>query len=252
MTKLLNLVIILLAAALIAVILLPQIEENRPRVVRFACDSTVAGLPLIVGVEQGMFADNRVIPELHFYSDPDQALADLFAGEYDVGIFPWTTAIRHVAEGGETLRVFMSGEFRATLPVDAIIVPAASKIKDIPGLQRRKLGYPPQLRHCIKPFLLQTGLPVELVTTTELSLSELLPQLAAGEIDAAWLLEPLICELDTVAFRVLESGALPRHVSAPFPGAAVGFSTEYMNDNKVLLSRLKLATDAASAFADAQ
>lgn len=252
MTKLLNLVIVLLVAALVAVILVPQIEEGRPRTIRFVCDSTVTGLPFIVGAEQGIFADNRIIPELHYYSDPDQALAALLAGEYDVGAFPWTAVLRHIAEGGDTLRVFMSGEFRATLPVDAIVVPVKSKVKDIPGLQRQRLGYPPQLRDCIKPFLLNTGLPVELVTAVEMPLLELLPRLNAGEVDAVWLIEPLICGLDTTALRIIETGVLPRHVSAPFPGTAFGFSTDFMNENKALLSRLKLSTDAAAAFADAQ
>jgi ABC-type nitrate/sulfonate/bicarbonate transport system substrate-binding protein len=250
MTKLLNIFIVLLSVALVAVILYPQIQDSRPRVLRLACDSTVASLPFIVGIEESLFIHNRIVPELHFYSDPDAALADLFAGNVDVGIFPWSEVMRHAADKGETLRVFMSLEYRVTLPVDAIVVTQQSKIKDIAGLSKRKLGYPPQLRGCIRPFLLQSSLPTELVTTVELPLGELTAQLAAGAIDAAWLIEPLICGLDTTAFRVLQAGALPKYVSAPFPGAAVGFTTEFMNSNKVLLNRLKISADATAAFSE--
>ncbi|MFO7637951.1 MAG: ABC transporter substrate-binding protein [bacterium] len=250
MTKLLNIAIVLLTAGLVAVILVPQLQEGRPRVVRFACDSTIASLPFFVAEDRGLFADNRIIPEIEFYSDPDLALAELLAGKADVGVFPWITAIQHVSEHEETLRVFMSQDFRATIPVDAIVVTKASRIGTIKDLQRQKLGYPPQLRGAIQPFLLQADLPAELVTTIELPLSQLTASLASGDIGAAWLIEPLVAMLDTSQFRVLEIGALPKFVSAPYPGAAVGFSPEFMNTGKVMLSRLKLSLDAAASFAD--
>ncbi|MFO7675485.1 MAG: ABC transporter substrate-binding protein [bacterium] len=250
MTKLLNIVIVLLAVVLVGVILYPQVQASRPKVIRFACDSTVACLPFIIGIEESLFVNNRIIPELQFYSDPDEALADLFAGKVDVGIYPWASVLKRAVEDGDTLRVFLSEEFRITLPVDAIVTTRKSRISSIAGLQKRKLGYPPQLRGYIKPFLLQSALPPELVATVELPLQELLPGLAAGTIDAAWLLEPFLCSLDTTQLLVLQTGALPKYVSAPFPGAAVGFSTEFMNSDKVLLSRLKISTDAAAAYAE--
>jgi ABC-type nitrate/sulfonate/bicarbonate transport system substrate-binding protein len=253
MTKLLNIVITLLAVALVAVILYPQIQDSRPKAVRFACDSTAASLPLLIGVEDSVFIKNRIIPELVFYSDPEQALAGLFAGDADVGVFPWSTVFKHLDTQNETLRVFASEDFRSTLPVDAIVVPVASKIKEVADLKKKKLGYPPQLRDYMAPFLINVNIAAEQLTVVEVPLGDLMTQLTAGAIDAAWLLEPLICALDTTEFRVLQPAALARYVSAPFPGAALGFSAEFLNSaGKVLLNRIKISTDAAIALTETQ
>lgn len=256
MTKLLNLIIVVLALALVAVILYPQIQENRPRELRIACDSSVASLPFLVGVDESLFVENKLIPELVFYSDPEQALAGLFAGEYDIGVFPWSTVFKRMASQGETLRVFMDMDFRSTLPVDAIVVRveprarARTAISDLAGLKGKRLGYPPQLRDYLKPLLININLPGEQVTLVEVPFSDLVNRLGAGEIDAAWLLEPLICSLDTARFRVLQPAALAKYVSAPFPGAAVGFAPAMLDESKVMLSRLKMSTDAAIASID--
>lgn len=250
MTKLLNVVIVVLALALIAVIVYPQIQENRPRPVRFACDSSASCLPLLIGIEETLFVKNRIVPEIVWYSDPDKALADLFAGRADVGIFPWSTVLKHAATSSETLKVFLSEDFRQTLPVDAIVVPAKSKFKTVLDLKKKKLGYPPQLRDYIPLFYANLNIQPADRNALELPLSALVEQLRTGAIEAAWLLEPTICSLDSAQFRVLQAGALPMYVSSPFPGAAMGFSPATYKSGKLLLSRLKISTDAAVAMAE--
>jgi len=249
MTKLLNVIIVILALALIAVILYPQIQENRPKVVRFACDSSASCLPVLVGIEESLFVNNRIIPEIVWYSDPDKALGDLFAGNADIGIFPWSAVFKQML-AGDTLKVFLSEDFRQTLPVDGIVVPVKSRLTAASDIKQRKLGYPPELRDYVLPFLVNLNIQPNDVTTMEFPLSSLVAQLREGAIDAAWLLEPIICSLDTLEFRVLQPGALAKYVSSPFPGAAMGFSPTYYKSSKVLLSRLKISTDAAVAMAE--
>jgi len=250
MTKLLNVAIVILALALIAVILYPQIQENRPKVVRFACDSSAACLPFLVAVDETLFVNNKIKPELVFYSDPEQALADLFAGKTDVGVFPWSTVLKHALAKNETLKVFMSEDYRQSLPVDAVVVPAKSGITAVAGLARKRFGYPKQLRDYVPVFLTNVGILPQNITLVEASLHELPVKLAAGQLDAAWLIEPELCPIDTTQYRVLQAGALPKYVSAPFPGAAVGFAPSFFKQSKTLLMRLKIATDAAVALAE--
>ena len=126
MTKLLNVLIVLLAALLVFVILYPQIQQNRPIDLKFACDSSATSLPILVGIDESLFVKNRINPTLVFYSDPDQAIADLFAGKMDVGVFPWSTVLKHAIARGETLQVFMNEDFKQSLPVDAIVAPLKS------------------------------------------------------------------------------------------------------------------------------
>jgi ABC-type nitrate/sulfonate/bicarbonate transport system substrate-binding protein len=253
MTKLLNIIIVVLALALVAVILYPQIQENRPAKLRFACDSSACCLPFLIGVEESTFVQNKIIPELVFYSDPKDALAALFEGRTDVGVFPWAEVFQYRLETGKDFKAFMSEDFRQSLPVDGIVVPVKSRVNRLADLKKRKLGYPPQFRHYVSTMLANINLAPKEITLVEVPFSAIVEQLRAGQIDAAWLLEPLICPLDTARFRVVQDGVLPRFVSSPFPGAAIGFSAEFLETTpKVVLSRLKMACDAAVALAETQ
>jgi len=250
MTKLLNVLIVILAAALVFVILYPQIQQNRPIDLKFACDSSAASLPILVAVDESLFVKNRINPTLVFYSDPDQALADLFAGKTDVGVFPWSTVIKHLATKGETLKVFMGEEFRQSLPVDAIVAPLKSPVKTPADIRGRRFIYPPQLRDYILVVLMNLGLRAEDVKLTEVPFTSMLQQLEAGACDAAWLVEPQLCPLDTTKYRIVQNSALARFVSQPFPGAAIGFAPRFPQAYRQGPKRLKISTDAAMAFTE--
>lgn len=250
MTKLLNLLIVVLAAALVFVILYPQIQQNRPTPVRIVCDSSVTAVPVLVGIEESLFAKEKLIPTLAFYSDPDQALADLFAGQYDAGVFPWSTILRHAVEKGETLKILVSMEFRQPLPVEAVIAPAKSKIKAMSDLRGQRFAYPPELRDYVPVMLLNLGMRPEDVKLTEVPLSAMLGQLDAGTLDAAWVMEPLLSAIDSTRYRTVQSAAAARYVSQPFPGAAFGVSPRLLRQHRLAGGRLKVATDAAVALAE--
>jgi hypothetical protein len=247
MTKLLNVLIVLLAAALVFVIVYPQIQQNRPLNLKFACDSSVTSLPILVAMDESLFAKNRINATLVFYSDPDQALADLFAGKVDVGVFPWSTVFKRIVTKGETLKVFMGEDFRQSLPVDAIVAPLKSPVKTVADIKGRRFIYPAQVRDYIPVLLTNLGLGPEDVKLTEVPFAALLQELAAGTCDAAWLIEPLLCTVDTTQYRVVQYSALPRFVAQPFPGAAIGFAPRFPLTYRQGPKRLKIATDAAIA-----
>jgi NitT/TauT family transport system substrate-binding protein len=250
MTKLLNLLIVVLAAALVFVILYPQVQQNRPTQVRIACDSSVTSLPALVGVEESLFAKERIVATIVFYADPDQALADLFAGQYDAGVFPWSTILRRAVDKGETLKVLLSEEFRQPLPVEAIVAPTKSKVKAMTDLRGQRFAYPPQLRDYVPVMLLSLGMRPEDVKLSEVPLSLMLGQLDAGALDAAWVMEPLLSSIDSTRYRTVQSAAAASYVSQPFPGAAFGVSPRLLKQHRLAGGRLKVATDAAVAFTE--
>jgi len=252
MTKLLNVLIVLLAAVLVFVILYPQIQQNRPIDLRFACDSSATSLPILVGVDESLFVKNRINPTVVFYSDPDQAIADLFAGKADVGVFAWSTVLKRIVARNETLKVFMSEDFRQSLPVDAIVAPLKSPVKTAADIRGRLFIYPPQVRDYLPVMLANLGLHPSDVKLKEVPFSAVPKELAAGNCDAAWLIEPQLCPLDTAQYRVVQYSALPRLVSQPFPfpGAAVGFAPRFLETHRQGPKRLKIATDAAVAIVE--
>jgi len=248
MTKLLNELIVQLAAVLVYVILYPQIQQNRPIDMKFACDSSAASLPMLVAVDESLFVKNRINPTLVFYSDPDQALADLFAGKVDAGVFPWSTIMKRMVTNNETLKVFMNEDYRQSLPVDAIVAPLKSPVKTAADIRGKRFIYPPQLRDYIPVLLTNLGLQTGDVKLAEVPFSALTQELAAGTCDAAWVIEPLLCPLDTTQYRIVQYSALARFVSQPFPGAAIGFAPRFPQTYRQGPKRLKIATDAALAF----
>ncbi len=245
MTRVLTVIIIILAAVLVGIILYPQIQENRPMPLRFACDSSVAALPFLVAIDDTLFLKNRILPELVYYSDPEQALTDLFAGKTNVGVFPWSTILKHMSTKGETLQVFMAVEFRPALPVDALAKVKKSKINKLTDLKGKRLGYPPILRDYVAALLGEIGLKPADVKLTEASLTVLSAMLAAGQLDAAWLVEPAVCPLDLNMVDTL-SAIATRYLNNPFPAFAIGFSPEFLKKTtRAQRTRLKIALDMA-------
>jgi ABC-type nitrate/sulfonate/bicarbonate transport system substrate-binding protein len=101
-------------------------------------------------------------------------------------------------------------------------------------------------------MLMNLGLRSEDVKLAEVPFSSLMQELAAGACDAAWVIEPLLCPLDTTQYRIVQYSALPRFVSQPFPGAAVGFAPRFPQTYRQGPKRLKIATDAAMAIVEAK
>lgn len=245
MTRILTVIIIILAAVLVGIILYPQLQENRPLALKFACDSSVASLPFLIGVDDTLFEKNRIIPELVYYSDPEKALAGLFAGEADIGVFPWSTVFKYINTNKETLKVFMAVEFRPALPVDVLAKSKKSKTRTIIDLKGKRIGYPPSLRDYVPYLLTAAGLKSTDVKLTEASLTSLTAKLNAGELDAAWLIEPAVCPIDLATFDTLSS-ITTRYITSPFPAHAVGFSPQFLKKTtRAQRTRIKIALDMA-------
>ncbi|MDH5186529.1 MAG: ABC transporter substrate-binding protein [candidate division WOR-3 bacterium] len=250
MNKLLNLIIIVLALALVAVILYPQWQESRPVRIRFGCDSTVASVAFFVAKERGFFKDNKIIPEFVFSADPRKALDGLFQGEIDCGVFPWHLVLLRVAERQETLKVFVSEEFRTSLPIDALVVKPKSRITKLSDLKKKKIGYPNQLRELMPSLLVGAGVNPKDFNLMEMSNSELIAMLLQNKIDAAMVIEPERYRAIQESTSVIDDAALAKYISSPFPGAAIGYTRAYLTKNRKTCVKLKLACDAAIGYID--
>jgi len=120
MIKLLNIVIIILAIILVGIIVYPQWKESRPVTVRIGCDSTVGSIVFVGTQEKQFFKNERVIPEFVFYSDPQLMLEALATGKIECAITPWSALLKKVDTSQDSFKVITSGEFRTSIPIDAI------------------------------------------------------------------------------------------------------------------------------------
>lgn len=250
MNKLLNLIIVILIVALVFVIVYPQWQESRPVRVRLGCDSTVTATIFFIAEERGFFKDNRIIPELVFFADAHQALDALFSGAIDCGVFPWHLIFKRIVNNQETVKVFISEDFRISLPVEALIVKANSKITKLADLRKKKIGYPIQVREIMPAFLEGAGFNPKDFNLVEMSNRELINAVVQGIVDAGLILEPERYRAQKTNAQILLDAPLAKYIISPLPGAAIGYTRSYLEKNRMACVRLKMACDAAITFLD--
>ncbi len=274
MTKVLNLVIVLLAVALVLVIWYPQYKENQPVRLRILCDSSVLSTPVLVVIEESLFIENRFLPQVVFYSDPDSALARLFAGEFEIGVFPWSSIFKRIANNAETLKVIMAEAARPTMPIDALVRRSSNKpliptttiptgrvldsllrLRRIPTLSAfrgQAMGYPPQLRDYVTLLLAGAGMSETAFRLVEAPMTALPEMVDNGTVTVAWLLERHVSRMldyDVSLNYDSLSGALTRYIASPFPLAAVGINPRFFNAlSRTQRHRLSAALGAAGAL----
>lgn len=258
MTKLLNVIIVLLALVLVFIIVYPQWQESRPVIVKIGCDSTASATLFAVAQEKGFFKTERVIPELVYYAEPKVMLEDLTLGKIQCAITPWQTLLHQVPVASDSFKVLSSVEFRVSIPIDAILInpdvaaqKSKTKIKELKDLKNKRLGYPPQMRELIPVILKQIGIKETEIKLTEMSNSALVLALSQNQLDAIFVLEPERTSALNQGKVILAEAILPKNIIAPFPGAAYTITRNLIKEQRRIAIKLKTILDASVAFADA-
>lgn len=253
MTKLLNVLIVLLALILVVIIVYPQWKESRPISIRIGCDSTVASTVFIVTQEKQFFKNERITPEFIFYADPQIMLDELITDKITCAISPWGALLKKVDISQDSFKVLAAGEFRVSIPIDAILTSPASKIKikELKDLKGKRFGYPPQVRELIPIILKTAGIKENEIKLTEISNSALVSALALNQLDAALLLEPERTAALNQGMAIAMEPILPKVIVAPFPAVAYVIKKDLMTKQKRIAYKLKMLLDGTVAFADA-
>ncbi len=239
MKKVLDIIILLLAIVLIFILVYPQYKASRPTIARIGCDLSISSLPLLVAEEQGFFKTQKVEAQLVFYDDPEKALKDLFTDTIQCGIFPWSSILKRTAEN-ESVKVFLSEEFREAVPIGVIVTKRGSRIKLPEDLKGKRLGIPLWFKGII-PYLIPGAEVVEEKPEKLLSL------LDKGEVDAILLLEPYRTLAIERGLQVVEDAPFSLLLT-PFPANGIGVSSRFLYKNKRGVKRMVIALDNALGF----
>lgn len=253
MTKLLNVIIVILALVLVFIVVYPQWQESRPITVKIGCDSTVSSTVFAVTQEKNFFQNERIIPEFVYYSNPKAMLADLSAGKIQCAITPFATLLKQVTMSSDSFKVLASVEFRVSIPIDAIFINPASKtkIKDLKDLKNKRFGYPPQMAELVPVLLKQLGIKETEIKLFEMSNSALVSALSQNQLDAILVLEPERTSALNQGMTILADAILPKNIVAPFPGSAYTITNDLIKKQRRVATKLKTLLDATVAFADA-
>ncbi|MBS4016095.1 MAG: ABC transporter substrate-binding protein [Candidatus Latescibacteria bacterium] len=253
MTKLLNLIIIVLALVLVFIIVYPQWQENRPIDMRIGCDSTVNSNIFIITQSRGFFQQEKINTQFVFYQDPTMMLSDLAADKIDCAVCPWPTLLKWAVASEDSFKAITSVEYRTSIPIDAIFAKPAVRnpITQMRDLKNKRLGYPTQLKDVMPVVISGMGFKENEIRLVDLSNGSLITALNDNQVDAIIVLEPERTAALNQGLVSVSDPALPKLVIAPYPGAAVIVKNDFIVNKRRAAFKFKMVLDASVAYADA-
>ena len=203
-----------------------------------------SGLPLYAGLERGIFKEAGLNVEGAKFASAQQVAEAMIAGRIHGSANGTASAALGLAEitSPNLFKIICSNPSNRTLVLDEFVVPKDSPIKTIAELAGKKIASGPGIQNVTlaKVILEKNGITNPQVV--ELPIGQHVPALAAGQIDAAYTLEPTgtAGRLKGLT-RVLEPGVISKYVlgnhDAPWFGGSASVTTAFLKDRPEVAKR---------------
>lgn len=203
-----------------------------------------SGLPLYAGLERGIFKEAGLQVEGAKFASAQQVAEAMIAGRIQGSANGTASAALGLAEitSPNLFKIICSNPSNRTLVLDEFVVPKDSPVTSIAQLAGKKVASGPGIQNVTlaKVILEKNGIANPQVI--ELPIGQHVPALAAGQIDAAYTLEPTgtAGRLKGLT-RVLEPGVISKYVlgdhDAPWFGGSASVTTAFLKDKPELARR---------------
>lgn len=203
-----------------------------------------SGLPLYAGLERGIFKEAGLQVEGAKFASAQQVAEAMIAGRIQGSANGTASAALGLAEitSPNLFKIICSNPSNRTLVLDEFVVPKDSPVTSIAQLAGKKVASGPGIQNVTlaKVILEKNGIANPQVI--ELPIGQHVPALAAGQIDAAYTLEPTgtAGRLKGLT-RVLEPGVISKYVlgdhDAPWFGGSASVTTTFLKDKPELAKR---------------
>ncbi|RYX94523.1 MAG: ABC transporter substrate-binding protein [Comamonadaceae bacterium] len=224
-------------AAALATLAAPAIvrAQASPKI-RIGFWPVAAGLPFFAAVEKGYFKEAGLDVEPLKFAGAQQVMEAMLSGRSDGssnGTGSANLGIGEIAQPG-LFKIFATNPSNAKFVLDEFIVPKDSTVKTTADLKGKKVASGPGIQNVTlaKTMLERAG--ASGVTVVELPIGQHIASLVAGQVDAAYTLEPTgtIGRMNGTT-RVLEAGVVARYIlgdpMAPWHGGAASLTTEFIS-----------------------
>jgi len=224
------------AAAGVAALALPRYvrAQGAPKL-RIGFWPVAAGLPFFAAVEKGYFKEAGLDVEPQKFAGAQQVMEAMLAGRCDGsanGTGSANLAIGEIAQPG-LFKIFATNPSNAKFVLEEFLVAKDSPIKSVADLKGKKVASGPGIQNVTlaKTMLERAGAGA--MGVTELPIGQHVAAIAAGQIDAAYTLEPTgtVGRLNGTT-RVLEAGVVAHYIlgdpMAPWHGGAASLTTEFI------------------------
>jgi NitT/TauT family transport system substrate-binding protein len=174
-----------------------------------------AGLPFYAAVEAGYFKEAGLEVQALKFAGAQQVMEAMLAGRADGsanGTGAGNLAIGEIAQPG-LFKIFATNPSNAKYVLDEFLVPKDSAVKSIADLKGKKVASGPGIQNVTlaKTVLERAGATG--ATVVELPIGQHVASLAAGQVDAAYTLEPTgtVGRMNNTT-RVLEAGVIAKYI----------------------------------------
>jgi NitT/TauT family transport system substrate-binding protein len=203
-----------------------------------------SGLPLYAGLERGIFKEAGLNVEGAKFASAQQVAEAMIAGRIHGSANGTASAALGLAEitSPNLFKIICSNPSNRTLILDEFVVPKDSAIKTIAELAGKKIASGPGIQNVTLAKIILEKNGITNPQVVELPIGQHVPALAAGQIDAAYTLEPTgtAGRLKGLT-RVLEPGVISKYVlgnhDAPWFGGSASVTTAFLKDKPEVAKR---------------
>ena len=213
-----------------------------------------AGLPFFSAIEKGFFKDAGVTVEAVKFASPSQVVEAMIAGRIDGcanGVAITALALADAQSPG-TIKFTCVNFANEKFVLDEIIVPIGSSVKDLAELSGKKVACGPGINNVTLAKAILQSAGAKDAKVIELPIAQILPALSAGQVDAAYILEPTgVIGTQQKISRVLAAGVVSKYVIGdylPWIGGAAALSATCLKEKAALIPKYLSAYSQGVSF----
>ena len=208
----------------------------------------VPSLPTYVAMEKGFFAQEGLEVELVPFQSGTDIVDALVAGRIDANCMSAITGHWFAAQAvPDKFKIFLV--YAADSTVDntmVVVVKKDSPLKDLKGLKGKKVGtFPGATSVALAKAVIRTKLAPETVIFTEIAPPNIVPALAAGQIDAFFSPEPfgMIAVYQGIGRYLIKSPCTLLGLKKGIVGGAFSFSAKFLQERPEVAKKVKAAIE---------
>jgi len=213
----------------------------------------VPSLPTYVAMEKGFFADEGLEVELVPFQSGTAIIDALVAGRIDANCMSAITGHWFAAQNvPDKFKIFLV--YGADSNVDntfAVVVKKDSPLKGLKALAGKKVGtFPGGTSVALAKAIIRTQMDPETVIFTEIPPSNLIPALAAGQIDAYFSPEPfgMLAVSSGIGRYLQKSPCTLLKMKKGIVGGAFSFSAQFLQERPEVAKKIKAAIEKGADY----
>lgn len=222
------------AGTALAAIGAPVFAQANPKI-RIGFWPVASGLPFFAAIEKGYFKEAGLEVEALKFASAQQVMEAMLAGRAEGssnGTASGVLAIGEIAQPG-LFKIFCTNPTNAKYVLDEFVVAKDNPVKSIADLKGKRIACGPGIQNITIAKVILERAGATGTSVVELPIGQHIASLVAGQVDAAYTLEPTgtVGRLGGTT-RTLEVGVVAKYIlgdaMAPWHGGAASLTSEFL------------------------